>query len=57
MIQPAASRSRHIGRFVDAENKFTAEQAEEPEHAFESDYDDYDDCADPLIYNATVDDY
>ena len=57
MIQPAASRSRHIGRFVDAENKFTAVRAEEPEYASESDYDDYDDCANPLIYNAAVDDY
>jgi hypothetical protein len=46
-----------IGRFVDAENKFTAEQAEEPEYASESDYADYDDCTNPLIYNATVDDY
>ncbi len=46
-----------IGRFVDAENKFTAEQAEEPEHTSESDYADYNDCADPPIYNATVDNY
>ena len=57
LIQPAASRSRYIGRFVDAESKFTAEQTEEPEHASESDCADYDDCANPPICNATVDDY
>ncbi len=46
-----------IRRFVDAENKFTAKQAEEPEYASESDYADYDDCTNPPIYNATVDNY
>ncbi len=46
-----------IGKLVELLKKLRGKPAEEPEYVSEPDCPDYDDCTNPWICIATVDDY